>query len=67
MKITQIKVGKWYETKQGTGVVLAVGGTYPPSVQFSIVRPFPRGKVFLSPRDVIRELDPPAEQEGEPE
>ena len=59
MTIKQIKVGKWYETKSGIGECVSVGGTHPPSVQVNIHLPFPRGRCFLAPRDVIREVDPP--------
>ena len=57
MKISSIKVGGWYETKSGTGQVVAAGGTFPPSVRIRIVAPFPRGEVMVSPRDVLRKLD----------
>ena len=59
MTIKQIKVGKWYETKSGTGECISVGGTFPPSVGFIIHQPFPRGRCYLLPRDVIREVQPP--------
>jgi hypothetical protein len=57
MTISKIKVGKWYETKLGVGKCLRVGGTHPPSTQFQIVAPFPRGRLLVSPRDVVGEMD----------
>jgi hypothetical protein len=61
MKIGDIKPGRWYETKQGNGPCIRSGGTHPPSVQIEVRNPFPRGRITLSPRDVLREIDPPAE------
>lgn len=64
MKIKDIKRGKWYKTTHGIGVVETVGGTHPPSVQIRITHPFPRGKLFLTPRDFEEETtdpNPPAE------
>jgi hypothetical protein len=60
MQLKRIQVGKWYETKAGVGVVEQVGGTFPPSVRIRIVAPFPRGLANVSPRDVLKEVDPPA-------
>lgn len=63
MQIKQIKPGCWYQTKQGIGLCLAAGGTRPPSVKFNIVKPLPRGTVYLAPREVqyeIPEGDEPA-------
>jgi hypothetical protein len=59
MNIKKIIVGKWYKTKQGVGRCERVGGTHPPSVQFAITHPFPRGRVYLSPRDVEEETAAP--------
>jgi hypothetical protein len=59
MQIKQIKVGTWYETRQGIGVVLNVEGRRPPSVEMRIDRPFPRGRMYVSPRDILHEVDPP--------
>ena len=56
MKMKEITVGTVVETKVGVGKVLRVGGTHPPSVQVDIVQPFPRGRVSLRPRDVLRIL-----------
>lgn len=61
MQLKQIKQGRWYETKLGTGIALKVGGTFPPSVQVRIVAPFPRGIVTMAPRDVLQEVDPPVQ------
>lgn len=61
MQLRQIKQGRWYETKLGMGIAERVGGTFPPSVQVRIVAPFPRGVVTLNPRDVLKEVDPPAQ------
>jgi hypothetical protein len=57
---------KWYRTKQGTGKVLRVGGTHPPSVEINITLPFPRGTVFVSPRDVLEEVPAPDQEENTP-
>ncbi len=62
MQIKKIRVGSWVETTQGNGVVLRVGGTHPPSVRVRIMTPFPRGEVFLRPRDVLNELRAPNEE-----
>lgn len=59
MNIKKIRRGLWYRTKSGDGQCLTVGGTHPPSVQIQITHPFPRGRLFLSPRDVLEEIDPP--------
>lgn len=65
MTMKDIKRGKWYETKQGVGLCLSVGGTRPPSAEFNITHPFPRGRVYLAARDVVREVDQPkAREEG---
>lgn len=61
MNLKQIKEGDWYETKQGIGKAIRVGGTHPPSVRVKIVLPFPRGEVMLAPRDVIARCTPPAD------
>jgi hypothetical protein len=60
MQLKRIQVGKWYATRAGVGVVEQVGGTFPPSVRLRIVAPFPRGVVNVVPRDVLKEVDPPA-------
>ena len=54
MKMKEITVGDVVETTMGVGKVLRVGGTYPPSVQVDIEQPFPRGRVSMRPRDVLR-------------
>ena len=59
MKLTAIKVGRWYETKLGVGECTAAGGTFPPSVMVRIVAPFPRGLVNLTPKEVVREVEAP--------
>lgn len=59
MKITEIKKGKWYQTKFGIGVALSVGGTRPPSVMVNIVSPIPLGRRNMSPREVTKEIEPP--------
>jgi hypothetical protein len=59
MKLTAIKVGKWYETTLGIGQCVKVGGTFPPGVRIRIERPFPRGELNLTSRDVSREAAPP--------
>jgi hypothetical protein len=67
VKLKDVKPGRWYETTRGVGRCLAAGGTHPPSAQFDIVAPFPQGKVYVSPRDVLLEVpDPtaPRQQEG---
>lgn len=59
MRIADIKRGKWYKTTKGTGQAVTVGGTRPPSVQVNITHPFPRGKIFVSPREVEEEVPDP--------
>lgn len=58
MKLTAIKVGRWYETKFGVGKCTKSGGTFPPSCMMDIIHPFPRGVVNLTPKDVLREVTP---------
>jgi hypothetical protein len=58
MTIKKIKVGHWYKTTLGFGECKRVGGTFPPTVQIEIVRPFPRGVLNLRPRDVEEEVNP---------
>lgn len=65
MQLKQIKKDHWYETAQGVGQALRVGGTRPPSVRFLIVAPFPRGVVSLHPRDILREVAPPEDRTKE--
>jgi hypothetical protein len=57
MQMSKIIKGRWYETKQGIGVAVVVGGTHPPSVQVNIRAPFPRGIVNLKPSEVLREVE----------
>lgn len=59
MNIKNIRLHQWYETAQGIGECLAVGGTRPPSVKFRIMHPIPRGILFLNPREIIRECQRP--------
>ena len=59
MKLKEIKRGKWYQTKQGIGQCLSVGGTRPISVSFNITQPLPRGRVNMPPRDVWHEINSP--------
>jgi hypothetical protein len=59
MKRTEIKQGKWYETKQGTGECTSTGGNFPWSAQINVTHPIPRGRVNVEPRDVLREVDAP--------
>ncbi len=59
MKLASIKAGRWYETRVGIGECLRAGGSFPPAVQMRIVAPFPRGVVYVTPRDVQREVQKP--------
>jgi len=56
VKLSTVKVGHWYETKAGVGKCIQTGGWHPPAAKFQIVAPFPRGIVFVSPRDILRLL-----------
>jgi len=56
VKITQIRPGKFYETTLGIGECVRAGRTWPPSAQFRITHPTPRGIVNVKPRDVLREV-----------
>ena len=70
MQISKIKKDAWYQTKQGIGQCLAVGGTHPPKAKFNIVKPLPRGTVWLLPKEVEYELpkgDAPTLQSGQAE
>jgi hypothetical protein len=58
MKLTAIKPGKWYQTKVGVGrVVTDDPRKFSGVVKMDIVAPFPRGRVLVPPRDVLRELE----------
>ena len=59
MTLKKIKKDHWYETTHGIGQAEQVGGTFPPSVMVRIVAPFPVGLRNLTPREVLREVDPP--------
>lgn len=59
MRKTEIKQGKWYETKSGVGECLSAGGNFPWSAQIRITHPFPRGTLNVEPRDVLREVPAP--------
>ena len=65
MKIKDIKKGEWYETTKGTGVCEAVGGTHPPSVQMRITLPYPRGRLYMAPRDILRKVDRPVHNQAD--
>jgi len=54
VKLTEIKVGHWYETKVGTGKVLSTEKRFPVVVKLVIER---RGVVFVAPRDILREVE----------
>lgn len=58
MQIKNIKVGTWYETPLGAGPCVRAGGTFPPSVQINIRKPFPMGVRNVTPRDVKWEVRP---------
>jgi hypothetical protein len=57
VKLSAVKVGKWYETKRGVGKCVQAGGWHPPAAKFQIVAPFPLGVVFVTPREIVRELE----------
>lgn len=59
MQLKKIQVGKWYETTSGIGECVAAGGTHPPSVKLNIHYPLPRGVIFMSPRNVLKEVEKP--------
>jgi hypothetical protein len=59
MKAKDVKAGDWYETKLGEGECLAIQGSVPPMARMRIVRPFPRGIVYVPMRDVIRKIEKP--------
>lgn len=40
MKLSDIKVGRTYQTKFGVGVCVQAGGTFPPSVRINILETF---------------------------
>lgn len=56
MQVKQIKVGKMYETKQGTGICKRISTVTDTKVMIDIFFPFPRGTVWLSPRDITNEV-----------
>ncbi len=61
MELKKIKPGRWYETTVGIGECLEAGGTHPPSVKMRILYPFPRGNVYCTPRQILKEvLEPTA-------
>jgi hypothetical protein len=56
MRLKDIKIGEWYDTKAGTGVCEQVGGVHPPAVKIRITWPIPFGTRWVAPRDVERQL-----------
>lgn len=63
MKAAEIKKGKWYETRSGTGFVIEA--PHRGSVRVQITLPIPRGIINLSTRDFLSEVpEPPKENEG---
>lgn len=57
MQIKKIRKDSIVLTNAGYGVVLSVGGVHPPAVKVRIFAPFPRGEVWVKPRDVEREVN----------
>jgi hypothetical protein len=55
MRKEQIKEGHWYETKVGIGRVIKAGGCHPWAAQVNIVGPFPRGTMWVTPKDFVQE------------
>ncbi len=66
MKQSEIKPGRWYDTKLGVGPCIDSSGRFPPSVRIHIIGPMPRGVISVTPRDVYREIDDPTPKQ-EPE
>lgn len=64
MKLKDIRVDMWVETKMGYGQVTRVGGTHPPSVRVRIDQPFPRGVINMVPRDILSEGRAPSAAKG---
>ncbi len=62
MTLKKIVKDRWYETTHGIGQAVSVGGTFPPSVAVKIGSPFPVGLRVMTPREVLREVDPPQEK-----
>lgn len=60
MTLKKIKVGSWYQTKHGVGRCVKAGGTFPPTAEFIIMRPFPLGRRLLKPAEVLEETEKPA-------
>lgn len=63
MTLKKIKVGFWYKTKVGVGKVEHVGGCFPISCRIDIIAPICRGTCNVVPRDFIREVPAPDEDE----
>jgi hypothetical protein len=59
VKTGEIKVGNWYEASLGSGRCLAVEGSGARiNVVIDVVRPIPRGRCNVRPRDVVRQIEP---------
>ena len=59
MRLKDVKPGRFYETKMGIGMAIRAGGTHPPSIKMSFQK-IGAGVFYLSPRDVLREIEQPA-------
>jgi len=59
MRLKDIKQGRFYETKMGIGMAIRTGGTHPPSIKMSFQK-IGAGVLYISPRDVLREIEQPA-------
>lgn len=58
MQAKDIKVGKWYETRVGTGECLDNVRRYPAAYKFNLHGPIFRGFYMVVPRDVLYEVPP---------
>jgi hypothetical protein len=56
MKAADIQVGQWYETTLGVGKCLSKDKN---RVEVTIVRPVPRGRIYLAPRQVTKQVSNP--------
>jgi len=63
MRLAQVRIGRWYETKRGTGQATFIGTVTKKGVGavFNITNP-KRGLTFVRPPEIVREVAAPAEE-----
>ena len=67
MRMRDIKVDDWYETSFGTGYCTEAAKRHPQAAKIWIMHPYPRGEVYVKPKDIIRkvEAEPPVRDKNQ--